>query len=354
MRPALLDRLMEFLQESYADQPISAAFGDRELIARRWRWLNEEYPAPDHGAVPSWICLLEGQIVGHVGALPVIAAVRGAPIQLWWARDLIVSRRARGRGVGSRLISTVVQHGKLVFLAGMNPGVRSMYRRLGYRDLGSFPVHVRVHDAARFVASLRWPRLMQAFLRMGLVLRAKRVLRPRLSSCLRVEPFEGFDDSFEQWWSEVEHTREAVVRRTSATMNWRYRRHPTHRYTALVARAGSAVRGFAVVRHGRSRRLPTGFLVEVLAAPGDDEALDALVWHAQDILSGSAEEPSVFTRCTVLDRATAASLRRAGFLRVPSPIGWMAAGAGDGRSASNLLDRRLWFLNGGDSDLDAL
>ena len=85
-----LDELCEFFERAYADQPVARAFQDRATIARRWLYLNRDYPLLDGGEVPSWICRDAGRIVGHIGALPVDVVGCGAPVsRVWFFHSLL-------------------------------------------------------------------------------------------------------------------------------------------------------------------------------------------------------------------------------------------------------------------------
>ena len=137
-------------------------------------------------------------------------------------------------------------------------------------------------------------------------------------------------------------------------MTWRYLCHPSHRYSIVAATDGQSLRGVAVMRHGCSRGLPTGYISEWLAHPQDQVAIDSLLGYAQEFLTSGAAEPPAFIRCAILHRTFERALARAGFLRVPSPIHWMLAHAQGASELGVLAQRDAWFLSSGDSDLDML
>lgn len=356
MRPDRLRDLCAFFQRAYADQPVASAFQDADQILQRWQWLNEANPIRlEDGRLPAWLCLKDGRLVGHFAVLPAIVVAHGRIIPICWGRDLIVAPEARQQGVGPLLIaSTVMAVGHPFLIAGLNETVYPMYQRLGFVDWGLIPLRLRVYQPARLLDTLRWPRaacrMVAPWVNIVQQLRTRRGRAGRLS-CVRLERF---DESFDQWWAGIEPAFHCVVRRTSATMTWRYLRHPTHRYTAFAALDGTTMRGVVVVRHGRSRGLPCGWMSELLTHPQDQDTMKALVGHAEEWLRSTAPEPLVFIRCAIFHHVSERVLERSGFLQAPSPMHWMLTSANDRSGGAALGQRDEWFLSTGDSDLDAL
>lgn len=342
------DELAEFFMASYGDQPVGDAYRDDQLVRRRIRWIGEGHPA--------WVCLQQNRIVGHFGALAADVVVDGRVVPACWGRDLIVAPAARRLGAGPALVMTAVRAAPRPFMvAGLNDESYALCRGLGFLDNGRIPLFVNVLDAGRLmdtVPSMLGRRPAAALVKTAQFLANRRRRRGR---SIGIAPVGRFDETFDRWWAGVERAVPCVVRRTSATMRWRYREHPWHEYHCFAAHDGAALRGIVVVRSGRSRGVPAGFISELLADPRDGGALDALVAHAVEWLTSPDREPPAFLRCAVLNAAVERALRRAGFLPVPkSPMRWMLihpAGAG---ALGPLVDRGRWFLTSGDSDLDLL
>lgn len=355
IQPDQLGELCSFFSRAYADQPLASHFQDPMLVERRWRWCYEHNPVRTEQA-PAWICRHRGKIVGHLGLLPVVAVVQEQAISVAWIRDLIVAPEARSLGVGALLVLAAREvSGHPLLVAGMNEQSVSLFRQLGFADGKTVPLYLKVYDPRRVLETLpRSPvcRLLLGAIQAGqsLYMRAPRFGRSRES--VEVVPLERFDDRFDRWWASIEPCFPSVVRRTAETMRWRYEDQPAHRYRVVAARDGEAIRGVAVLRCGRSRGLPAGFITELLAHPDDSAAVDALLIEAERWLAGSQEERPAFLRCTVRHPAMEQRLVRAGFLRVPSPIRWMLSAAGDSLVGEGIASLKGWFLNGGDSDLD--
>lgn len=342
---ARIPALIAFLDRAYG----RGLFAGDEGRAR-WRWLYERCPSVMGEGPPSWICLDGDEIVGHCGALPIDVLADGAVVRMAWARDLIVDPRARGRGVGSRLMAATIAAAGRCLILGEYEGIVRMYGRLGYRDRGRVPLFVKVLDPRAAVAALPAPG-------------PARVVASRLVALLQIRPPAGgdghdvdavarLDERFDRWWAGVETgLRGVTVRRTSALLNWRYSEHPSHRYRLLAATRGGDLRALAVTRIGTVRGLRAGLLVELLADPSDAAAMAAALRAAEAYMRS---EGAVLSRAAVRHGPTARALLRAGYLPAPSPVRFMAATASGSADADPVLRRRDWYLNGGDSDIDVL
>lgn len=349
-----LDDLCEFFERAYADQPVADAFRNRTRIAQRWLYLNRHYPLLDGDEVPSWTCREKGRIIGHIGAMPVDVVGRGASVfRVWWARDLILAPEGRGRGAAKAIIRAAVRETGTLFLGGMNADVRRLYLRLGYEDLGELPLFILAPRPAALLATTNWPGVVRRMLTVVVPLahRLRRRRRRSMPRDLAIRSIDAFDPWFDGWWQGVEKSFDWTVRRTAATMSWRYLQHPSQSYMILGAWEGGHLRGIVIGRVGTSRGLPAGFITELLAHPDDTAVIDTLIDAAMCRLTGTGPEVS-FTRATVLHPAFEHRFSRAGFLGTRSPIGWMVAYADS--SPKLWTSHAGWYLNGGDSDFDLL
>ena len=340
------EELCGFFKEAYADQPMAHAFKDLDRILQHWRWINQHEPS-------AWICLKGGKIVGHFAASGAVAVVGGRTVPIRWGRDLIVAPDGRRAGIGPLLIISAIEATSTpFFIAGLNENIYPVYRRMGFLDLGRIPLYVKIYDPNRLMDTVPWPWIARRS--VGLMVGATQLIPawPKSGNGLRVVRMNEFDGRFDRWWARVESAFPCVIRRTSESLSWRYHRHPDHRYTALAAVAGEDLRGVAILRHGRSRGLPAGFITELLTHPRDSKAARFLLDQSERFLVESAREKLVFLRCAVHQRNMERTLLGARFIRVPSPLHWMLAQVADHVEVDRLTRRDQWFINAGDSDLD--
>src|SRR5207344_2527976 len=81
-----------------------------------------------------------------------------------------------------------------------------------------------------------------------------------------------------------------------AVLDWRFRRHPEHRYRFGVVRERGALRGLGVFRRGAFAREEGGLICEWLVPAADDDAQRALLhwFRAQSANSGARQLLALF------------------------------------------------------------
>ena len=326
----------------YKESALRRAFLSPEMVLQRWRWVIDGNPTRSPFGVPAWVATLGDDVVGHFGLIPATAVVDGRAVPVAWGRDFFVAPSAQGAGVGPRLVGAAVAAVGTVLVAGLNPRATRAYLRVGFVLREPIPFYLKVLRPAEFAEAVSG-RLPSWLVRAGAEAATLWGRRRRPSSD-RVRVVDSFSERFDEWWSVVERRRGNIIHRSSATMNWRYREHPSHRHTILELERHDRLAGIAVVRAGVSRGLSAGVLVELLVEPGDRAAAAELIAAAERTLLDDPPDHALI-RTNTFGAELGRALIGAGFVRAPSPFRWMVAG-GDG------LGHRSLFLNGGDSDMD--
>ena len=353
LQPDQLPALGIFFQQAYVDQPVAPSFQGQDILSR-WRYLHQDNPVVLDRKLPAWLCVRDGQILGHFSMLASEAVVHGRVIPVCWGINLIVDGRTRGQGVGRLLTNALIRGAQRpVLFAGLNAASHGLFLSCGVTDLGTIPLFIKVFHPDRLLEQVSWPTPLRWIAARGLgTMQRLRRPRRRQSTRLTIEPWEAFDGRFDAWWRDVEPAFPCVMRRTSDTMTWRYRRHPQHAYSIFVARDAGRMRGLVILRRGHSKGVPTGFITELLTHPEDADAIQNLLSHSVDFLRAAGDESPVMIRCAVRHTLFQRALARAGFLRVPSHLHWMV-GHAKGQTAIEAMTRQNeWLINGGDCDLD--
>lgn len=343
-RPEHLPIAAKLCHRIYRGTAIDRAFASPEAILRRWRWIIEGNPTASRLALPVWVALSGQKVVGHFGAIPALADVSGRPTPVAWGRDFFVDASVRGAGVGSGLVETAVRAAGTILVAGLNDRAIRAYKRVGFVDRGPIPFFLlilRPEDVAA-VSGRRFPLSLSRLLAEAAAIWGRKDSR----FGAQVNEAERFDTRFDEWWSAAAQKRRTLIERTSATMNWRYRGHPSHRYAILELERAGRLAGVAVLRTGVSRGLPAGFLVELLVERGDLDAAQQLVSASVRHLTSGSPTPALI-RSNTCGPDLARALIGSGFVPAPSPFRWMIA---DRKAIDGPV--RDMFLNGGDSDLD--
>ena len=263
-----------------------------ERAERRWHWQWYEDPRLTepgfHGVVAEW----NGQVIACVSSVPAGLYFYGMPVNAFWFVDGLVHwssvRRALRSQKGAKVSSLgtpdlskglyaamlnhpaagVMQMGKhltdpaavVCYKIGSSaqPGTGSWSRLISFQQPLEGVVGNPLALALGWLADLAVPRIPKA--------------------TLPVNVHEGcFDERFDELWNQAKDDYQAITRRDSVTLNWRYRQHPDTVYTVLTVANKHALLGYLVYscfyRHQQYR----AHIVDLLVPRQHYPALDDLL-----------------------------------------------------------------------------
>jgi GNAT superfamily N-acetyltransferase len=103
----------------------------REPVYQRWK-----FRGPEQGPVPGLLlAVLQGEVVGQTGLIPVRARVGGREQQAQWVCDLMVDERVRGTGIGAMLLVAATDRPCLTLGSNPSPLAGSMLTSFGFQRL---------------------------------------------------------------------------------------------------------------------------------------------------------------------------------------------------------------------------
>lgn len=324
-----------------------AAWGDVSQASATY--LEWRYPASG-GEIPLWVVDDGTRIVAAQGAIPVALVVDGTSYRGAWLIELFVDPAHRWRGLGAILTQVATAAFEVVMGTELSDSAYSVLERAGWSELGTLPLFARPLDLAE-VLGARLPGRVPASARraMGPVLRAAdaAVDAGLAVAGLEVREVRRFGDEIDALWRLVSGRHRVIVRRDAAFLNHRFAEFPDPgRYRLLEFHRGSRLVGYSVLRLGLRHGLPTGDVVDHLAAPG----------YTLPILARSLErlrrEGAKMAYLVHLG-ADEKALGWLGFSR--RDTGWrtMVDPSGLPPTARAQVRRRGgWYVTGGDSNLD--
>ena len=167
-----------------------------------------------------------------------------------------------------------------------------------------------------------------------------------------VRRLAAFDERFDALWDRASSDYEAILRRDSRHLNWRYCLRPSVEYS-VYAIGEAVVRGYVVVRTRSMFGMNLGMIVELLVADRDEGAARVLLGSGvQHLLDSGAEAVA----CVIPDHPPYGSaLRSEGFWRVPEALlprrfPFMVRLRSNEEPFTNVLDPQRWYLSWGDND----
>jgi hypothetical protein len=311
-RPQILERM----EEVFGAEPAR-----RAEHLWDWQWHQDpRLPSPGYrGVVADW----DGRIIGVLSTIPAGLHIGGKPVRAWWFVDVLVHwgltrqalrehRRASAHGsvdLSQGIAAALFDHpaaGPIQLGKHIADSMMTIGHRLGFAylpDTGSLQRRVSTRYPLGRVLGTTLGGLVGAVADLAL----PPIPRPPLPVRVRDDPF---DAGFDRLWESVKTAYPAICRRDSTLLDWRYRRHPDGDYHILALDSDEGLRGYGVIkvfeRNGRRRAK----LVDLLTAPQDREAQQALLAAALRELRRQRVER---VECFCSDPGLAAVLKGAGF-----------------------------------------
>lgn len=359
---------------------------EEEWHASVYDWIHT-HPLAEQ--IRRWVAVSEGEVVGHLAAIPQHYRIGGERVIAYTPADFM---SLPGHGLAAlsllkKFYSTVDNH----VSCDMVPAVIALESRMGARPAGQLDYAAKLLD----VSQLPVPPLPAALERaLGLqnsggVARgygedgdedaeAPPPLRPRLplpasltrglngllrsadgglarlsSGSTKVVETSDFDGDFDSFFEKVAAAMECVPEKDAAFLRWRYGPgSPQHPVTILTAREGAELIGYAVLRVTREsmQGFPEAFILDLTVLPGRRDA-------ARDLLAGSVRRfrkagvPMVRYRFSASPTAPAAAdLSRLGFFKRTGRSNTLLVSFQDSRLHALASDIDNWSYNLGDGE----
>jgi hypothetical protein len=250
--------------------------------------------------------LIDGEIKGCIGYIPVQLSVAGQLRSSAWAANWMVADSTRRLGMGPLLMRELSKRFDITLALGGNRDAHDLLPRMGWTDFGQLPRYVCVLDADAAATltesgTLQWPvSLPSSPVNGGAVVQVER-----------------FGEDVTRLWDRSWGAEVAGTRRSAEFLNWRYTAHPTFMHRLFEFRGGAGVEGIAVTRIEQVRDMPVR-VARILELIGDAEHVSALL---ASVLEDARAEGVAAVDFFCGSRRLAAPLHAAGFLAGEQPPG---------------------------------
>lgn len=339
MHPVDRPDVLSFLRAAYPDNP-------RQSDPRFWDWHFPGHPLADPGKPPIWLAKSGDRIAGQLACIPVNLRVKEKNVTATWILDLMVDPEFRRRGIMKNLVREVQK--VYPALLGVNTNQQhapALLQSLGWKIVSLIPRYHRLLFPGSDIKHVS---------PSGMVAKAVNLafspFRPRSGGGINphLRSLTGFDRSFDDLWLEAREQWPCAVNRSVATLNWQYRTQPGKKFEIIGWYDAEQLRGYAVMYYRKARAgcVPKAAISDICYHPSNpvrivDELIEGCIQLALERRAGGVV-------VDVMDELLRDRLRRAGFLRVNSPLQLMAW-ATEGQE--EVLDPKNWFLTRGDSDI---
>ena len=326
--PDDITAILDFVDETYGD---GAPFKNRA----RHRWQYEESPfTPEDETDPTiWLALDGATVVGTIAVQDGAIRLDGLTIPAGWIVDVMVHPRYRGRQLSHLIHDAIMQERPVLVTLTMAAATRRVAERAGCLTLGPTrqfirPHRLRARTVARYLVyksryGTRWRKLLLRGFNLTQVgpwivaglgrfagwTRRRNPSIPFLKG-FEVQEVERFPDTVDTLWEKISAKLGPVFDRSTRFLNWRFVECPGLAYRRfLLYREGMLV-GYLVTRVAQEMELPAGIVVDILASPDDDAALDALL----DLAARTLADETEYLEAAASHPAWQVALRRAGYI----------------------------------------
>ena len=354
---------------------IKVAYGDsaQYKIPDRWNWEYLENPSVDKNGkkLPIFIAIKDGQIAGQICAILSQIKIGDEIHQIAEGVDLVVLPICRGEGIGQKLIQSIAEHYKLYMVISAGAVTRRIYERLGYNKIEPIPIYRRLvkvnresvfHFLMRKTENHMWlSRIATIGCRIwfdkmisligNLLIGLRDLLERQTKREYRSEirEVERFGDEINQLWKTTSHKFKVIVKRDRQYLNWRFPDNTHLDYRSFISARGGETRGYIVLRKPEPIELDIGIIVDLYAAPDDNETVEDLIRHAIDFFGKNV----TVIECPTTQREYQRVLSKLCFFKTEKtePIFFCM----DSRLRTKLEEwKNSWFLTKADHDWDQL
>ena len=191
---------------------------DTDWQTRVWRWL-ESHPLADW--MHRWVVDVEGEIVGHLAALPQYYRINGQRVVAHTPADYMVLPEYGFHAI--TLMRKFFRTCENCVSCDAAPAVISVETRLGAEEAGSLQSAATLWNVAgipAFPTSIPIP-ITQLF-NWGLQAVDRALTAPLLADHSRAEVLEGFDETFDELFESVAAAVPCIPEKDAAFLRWRY------------------------------------------------------------------------------------------------------------------------------------
>jgi len=356
--------VFNFFQQAYADQFNAADFQNSKDFSVRWEWANVKNPNIEDNEFPAWFCKDKEseEIVGHLGVIPVSINIKNSLYRAVWGRDMITPLKWRKKGIASFLFNTAMEKTKgkaaVFLLGGANDYAVAIYKKLGFIHLGYIPLYVRI---------IKFDTILQNFIKsellrnlLGLISKSllcvfyipSWLIRKMGEKNIYIKEVTSFDNSFDILWKKTASLFPIIVCRDSKSLSWRFIDQPYWDYKIFKVedKENGELQGYFVLREGKSHGLSIGVVSDFFASPEDT---DTMISMGKFIIRYFKEKGGIdLIRCDILSKSFERILKKIGFIRVRSRSHFLVGNIDETIDSEFIRNRRNWFINYADSDLD--
>lgn len=324
-----------------------------EKRIKAFEWIGCRNPFA--GDKPTYFVAEEnGDIVAHLGRMPIKLLIGGNPCDAFFFHDLFVHPSLRKAGKGFFVAMSLYKAAEsnsdnfcgCIWTTPLN---LQMQKRRGYQDFWA-DRYIKVlnpkSDLKKVLRKRAFVNLAAAFLNPILKI---------LDSCLIhfyqskivIKSIQRFDARFDDLSERIAPHVSVSTMKTADYLNWKYIDHPLARFEVLAAEIDGVLTGFIVLSKKHALGNNRMAIVDVSASPNDTRTLSALFAAA---LKYYRRFDADSIECCITDERIVKIAKRFLFVKADTREPFMLANTKRAKEGAALTPINRWHLCYGDSD----
>lgn len=324
---------------------LNLVFPDAQFNIERWLWEYKNNPFGHLEVVAEY----NGQIVGHMGFVPVDMKIGDTVVKGSQAVDLAVHPNFRRQGMflklGRTLAKKAAEEG-MPFTYGV-PNETAYYGHLkyGWFDVCMIPVLISLSNRYNLIKrkikeTRKWDfsALSKGMWMWGhnLLFSILKYDRFEISAVenVKINEISSFDERVDVFWKNVSNDYGIITVRDRKYLNWRYFERPNTDYKAFLAEKDGSIEGYMILCTRTFNHEKEGYVVDVLAS--SEDIFKYLIRVAIEYFK---KEKVAHTRCFMLNGHFGYKiLKQSGFTRdyISHEWGWRL------RLIARINSKQLW------------
>jgi GNAT superfamily N-acetyltransferase len=361
------DAIWDFINDTYGDAA-------KYKIPERWNWEFLENPLVNKNGdeLPIFIALKDNRIAGQLGVVLRDIKIGDEMHRIAAGVDLIVHTSCRGEGIAEKLIRAIIEYYRVYYTIACSGATRRILNRIEhFHKFEAIPTYQRfvkitkdsvAHYLMRKTANHTW---MRRIVKLGCIFGADTIIsgianfligirdilkRPAKKTFRSaISEVDQFGTEIDKLWYETCDKFQIIVKRDRQSLNWRFSNQTQLGYRKFICRCEGAIKGYIVVRNPAPTELNVGIIVDMLAAPDDNETIENLIVYAIDFFGKSV----LAIQCPISQREYQKALSKLGFLKIEKTFPLFSCMDPDLR-ATLQASKNSWFITKAEQDWDQL
>lgn len=243
--------------------------------SRKWKWQYYDNPYNPNDQPVLWIALVDNNLAGFIGTIPVIVNTPNGQEIASWGIDLIVDPKYRGMGIGKKLESAWQHTFPIALGKGATPKSDMIEQKIGFNFVDGLKTKYIPLSKTKYAIGLFQARQFRKSFKILLKSLYSTLPKSKVSkhTCLieNKPPVE-----FNTLWKKISSNYLFSIERNLNYLKWRFCSHPDIKYYFLSIISGNELVGCAIINF-TNKPIKYGIVSDFFVMPDNTEIAKVLL-----------------------------------------------------------------------------